>query len=404
MSSQIERKTTRLDSRDSPVILGFLVDEAAPEGSPFYPNAAHTVQNQKAIATRILLNTYLRAMIRTSAPAVSVLIPAYNAEETLKEALSTISEQSFADFETIVVNDGSTDGTADILNSTAELDDRIRPVHLAHQGLVGALNAGISLCESRYVARFDADDRAHPDRLSRQVDFLDTNADIDAVGSQIRCFPDERVAKGFRIYERWINGLISPEDIAREIYIESPLVHPSVTIRREVLDRSGGYVDNGWPEDYDLWLRLHTAGSRFAKIPEALHEWREGDRRLTRTDSRYSVENFIRAKTHYLVQGPLNDSKKVIIWGAGQMGRRVSKHLLRAGVELLAFVDIDPKKIGNTRRGALIISPEELPSVAERSDNPLILAAVPSRGARSLIRENLNGLGWVEGRDYICVA
>jgi FlaA1/EpsC-like NDP-sugar epimerase len=141
-----------------------------------------------------------------------------------------------------------------------------------------------------------------------------------------------------------------------------------------------------------------------AKVPAILLYWREGPNRLTRTDGRYSVENFIRAKAHYLRQGPLAASMTTIVWGAGQMGRRLSKHLQRSGVEVVAFVDIDPKKIGNTRRGAPIISPEELPSVWQDHGRPVVLAAVPSRGARGLIRGHLNRIGMEETRDFYCVA
>jgi glycosyltransferase involved in cell wall biosynthesis len=335
---------------------------------------------------------------------VSVLIPAYNAAETIGEALDSIIEQTFKDLQIVVVDDGSTDETAQTVAERAAVDPRVELETITHTGLIGALNSGLEHCRGQYVARFDADDRAMVDRIEKQVAFLDANPDIAAVGCQIRCFPPDQVAEGFRVYETWINSLITPEDISRDIYIESPLVHPTVTIRRETLLEAGGYEEHGWPEDYDLWLRLHTGGSRFSKIPEILHEWREGEGRLTRTDSRYSVENFIRAKVHYLMQGPAKDRREVIIWGAGQMGRRVSKHLLREGAELIAFVDVDPKKIGNTRRGAPIVSVEELPEIVEAADNPWILAAVSSRGARQLIRENLNSLGYEEGRDYICVA
>ena len=343
-------------------------------------------------------------MPSSNSPRVSVLVPAYNAAGTIEESLLTILAQSLTDIEIIAVNDGSTDATGTILDRLAVRDGRLQPRHIEHTGLIGALNHGLNLCQGEYVARFDADDRAAPTRLEKQIAFLDLNSEIDAVGCQIRCFPDNLVAEGFRVYEAWINSLITPEEIAREIYIESPLVHPTVTIRRKILMEIGGYEEHGWPEDYDLWLRLHTAGARFAKIPEVLHEWRESEDRLTRTDSRYSVENFIRAKVHYLMRGPLKHRKQTIIWGAGQMGRRISKHLLRGGAELVAFVDIDPKKIGNTRRGVPIISPDDLPGVAAGVDRPWVLVAVPSRGARSLIRENLNHLGWEEGSDYICVA
>ena len=85
----------------------------------------------------------------------------------------------------------------------------------------------------------------------------------------------------------------SPDAIAREIWIESPLAHPSVVMRRTCLERLGGYQDHGWPEDYDLWLRMHLAGERLAKVPEVLLDWREHPARLTRIDSRYAVENFL---------------------------------------------------------------------------------------------------------------
>jgi glycosyltransferase involved in cell wall biosynthesis len=343
-------------------------------------------------------------MSSSTIPRVSILLPAYNAEQTIGEAIDSLRAQTYTGIEIIVVDDGSEDRTLRILEEASIDDPRIRAMSIPHSGLIGALNAGLAECRGEYVARFDADDRAIPTRIERQVAFLDQNPEIDVVGSKIRCFPNELVGEGFRVYETWINSLITAEDISREIYIESPLVHPSVTIRRKVLVDIGGYEEHGWPEDYDLWLRLHTCGSRFAKIPDVLHEWRESETRLTRADSRYSVENFIRAKVHYIMKGPLSDRRDVIVWGAGQMGRRISKHLIREDASIHAYVDIDRKKIGSTRRGAPIIAPEDLPAKMAEFDHPWILAAVPSRGARKLIRENLNGMGWVEGCDYICVA
>lgn len=339
-----------------------------------------------------------------STPCISVLLPVYNAERTVQEAMDSLTAQTFEAFEVLVVNDGSTDGTDEILQAAALKDDRIRVLTCPHRGLIDALNAGIAESTSPLIARFDADDRAHPERLERQVQYLDRHPEVAAVGSQVHCFSEQGVAEGFRVYEAWINALITPNDIAREIYIESPLVHPSVTIRRSVLNEVGAYQERGWAEDYDLWLRIHTAGYAMAKIPEVLLEWREGETRLTRTDSRYSVENFLRAKAHYLGLGPLSADKACIVWGAGQMGRRLSKHLLREGIRIPAFVDIDPKKIGNSRRGSPIIAPDDLQAVRGNSGDPIVLAAVPSRGARDLIRRNLNDLGLVETVDYWCVA
>lgn len=336
--------------------------------------------------------------------SVSILLPIYNAEQTLQEAVESLVAQTFDNFEIVAVDDGSTDRTHQILLELASHEDRLRVVPRPHEGLIPALNTGLEHCQGDLVARFDADDRAHPRRLEKQVEYLRANPGVSVVGTQVRCFPYEIVAEGFRVYEDWINSLVTPADIAREIFVESPLVHPTITARRSDLLAIGGYADRGWAEDYDLLLRLHVAGHRMAKVPEVLHDWREGPARLTRTDPRYSVENFLRAKAHYLIQGPLETDRTCIIWGAGQMGRRLSKHLVRAGVSIVAFVDIDPKKIGNTRRDAPIIAPDDLGDTRSRAGNPMVLAAVPSRGARQLIRENLDAMDYVETEDYLCVA
>ncbi|MEW5871207.1 MAG: glycosyltransferase [Chloroflexota bacterium] len=333
-------------------------------------------------------------------PHVSVLMPCYNAAATLPEALDSLKRQSLADFEIVAVDDGSTDATAEILRAYARGEARLRLVSQAHAGIVAALNAGLQVCQAEYVARMDSDDRAHPQRLERQAAYLDTHAETGVVSCRVAGFPQEQVRQGFALYIDWLNALLSNEDIRREMFVESPLPHPSVTFRRPAVLDIGGYQEHGWPEDYDLWLRLYLAGAGFAKLPEVLLEWREHPERLTRTDGRYSVENFLRAKAYYLARGPLAGRQAVIIWGAGMMGRRLGKQLARQGAPLAAYVDIDPRKIGRTRHGLPIIPPEALPSWLERYENPAVLAAVGARGARQLIRQRLNDMGLREGRDW----
>jgi glycosyltransferase involved in cell wall biosynthesis len=335
---------------------------------------------------------------------VSVIMPCFNVERTLPEALESLMGQTLADFEVIAVDDGSVDATASILKRWAALDDRIRPQIQPHGGIVTALNYGWQACRSSLIARMDADDLAHPERLERQVASLKQQPEISIIGCCVKSYPEEEVRQGFQIYLDWQNSLLTDEDIRREIFVESPLAHPSVVIRREWLSRVGGYQDHGWPEDYDLWMRLYLSGARFAKLPEVLLYWQEHPERLTRQDSRYSLENFLRLKAHYLARGPLKGKAAVLIWGAGMIGRRLSKHLLRLGVALSAFVDVDPGKIGRTRRGRPIISPEELPVWWQEAADPVLLAAVGARGARKLIREHLEGLGLREAQDWWSVA
>ncbi|OGO15258.1 MAG: hypothetical protein A2Z14_14560 [Chloroflexi bacterium RBG_16_48_8] len=337
-------------------------------------------------------------------PVVSVIMPCYNVAKTLDEAIQSLLGQTLREMEIIAIDDGSTDATLRSLKTWANRDERIQVLERPHQGIIPALNAGLISCRAPLVARMDADDIAHPDRLAKQVAFLETNPDIAVVSCLVHGYPPESVREGFQIYLDWLNSLTTAEMIAREIYVESPLAHPSVVIKKSWIERVGNYQEHGWPEDYDLWLRIHLAGGKFAKVPEVLLSWREHPDRLTRTDSRYSVENFFRAKAHYLRQGPLLGRDAAILWGAGQMGRILSKHLLREGAPLVAFIDIDPRKIGRKRRGCPILPPDALPGLWSHSNNPILLVAVGSRGARALIREQCSGMGLVEGSDWWAAA
>lgn len=335
---------------------------------------------------------------------VSVLMPCYNTAGTLRQALESLAQQTFADFELIAVNDGSTDGTLEILQDWASGDKRLRLIGQDHEGIVGALNAGLKACQAAYIARMDADDLSHPERLARQVAFLEEHPETAVVGCRVRGYPPGEVREGFSIYLNWQNSLLTDDDIRREMFVESPLAHPSVMMRKNWLMQVGGYQERGWPEDYDLWLRLYQAEAGFAKLPEVLLDWREHEQRLTRQDSRYSLENFLRVKAHYLLRGPLLARESVLIWGAGMIGRRLSKHLQRQGAPLSAFVDVDPGKIGRTSRGLPILPPEDLPVWWQKSTKSVVLSAVGARGARQLIREQLTRFGLEEGRDWWCVA
>ena len=337
-------------------------------------------------------------------PRVSILMPVYNAAGTLPETLQSIAGQTLDDFEVIAVDDGSDDDSGMILEAWGRGDRRIKPVRAGRVGLVEALNHGLSRCRGVWVARMDADDRIRPDRLARQAALLDARPEISVAGSLVEIFAEGTVGEGMKVYEAWLNSLVEPGDIAREIFIESPIAHPSAMVRRDELVGLGGYRDAGWPEDYDLWLRYHAAGRRFAKVPEVLLYWREHADRLTRTDSRYSVENFLRVKAHFLVNGPLKDRDGLIVWGAGQTGRRLTRHIVRMGRPVDAFVDISPRKIGGRMREAPVIGPDELPATWTRYRRPMLIVAVSSRGARKLIRQALTDMGLAEVDDFLCAA
>ena len=221
------------------------------------------------------------------------------------------------------MDDGSRDGSAALLEARAAMDSRLRVVHTPPLGLVAALNRGLAEATAPFVARMDGDDIAHPERLERQARRLEADPGTDVLGCRVALVTTPAVPSsgGMQAYVEWLNGLLDHESMARDRFVESPLAHPSVVLRREVLDGLGGWRDLHGPEDYDLWLRAFDAGHRFAKLPEVLLGWRDRPNRLTRTDPRYAPERFLELKLAALGRGPLAGGRGVVVWGAGPVGK-----------------------------------------------------------------------------------
>lgn len=333
-------------------------------------------------------------------PEIAVLLPFYNAAATLAETLDSIQAQTLEAFSLIAIDDGSSDDSADIVRERMRDDPRISLLQPGHQGVVGAMNSGMAHCLSPLVARMDADDIMHPERLALQSRFLRQHPEIDLLGSRVRLFPKEMIQDGFSEYIRWQNACLCPDSIADNIYVELPIAHPSVMFRREVVMAAGGYRDGDFPEDYELLLRLHQRGHRMAKLPQVLLHWRDSGERLTRTDQRYSRQAFDRIRAHYLARDPrLHQGRPLVFWGAGRNTRRRVAHLLERGFRPRAWIDVDPRKIGNLIDGARVVEPDWL----ARKEKPFVLSYVNNHGARELIAAALQVMGYIEGEDYLMV-
>lgn len=325
-------------------------------------------------------------------------MPCYNAEGTVAEAVNSILTQSFGHLELIAVDDGSTDDTLARLRQSRERDSRICVIEQDHLGIVAALENARSRAKGTIIARMDADDVALPGRLELQLRYLTDNPDIAACGTRIEYFPSDAVRDGARRYQGWINSVCGPGEIERDLFVECPIPHPTLMIRTSVLEAVGGYRDNGWPEDYDLVLRLWDNGHRLGKVPEVLLLWREDPDRLSRQDARYSEDAFRACKVQFIRRRI--SGRKVVIWGAGPVGKAFSRAIQAIGYELTAFVDLDPRKIGQEIHGVPVVHPDAIDPYREA----YFLSAVGSHDARTEIRETLTEAGFVEVRDWCAVA
>jgi glycosyltransferase involved in cell wall biosynthesis len=335
----------------------------------------------------------------SAVPRVSILLPALNAEATLPACLRSIERQSLRDWECVIVDDGSTDGTGPLLHEVARRDPRFRLSSGPHRGLVAALNTGLAACRADLVARMDADDLMHRRRLELQVAALTTRPDRTAVGCHIRMFPRASVGAGYREYEAWLGGIDSAEAVRREAFIECPVVHPTLVLRRSRLV-SLGYRDLGWPEDYDLVLRLLTAGDEIGVVPRRLLSWRHRTDRLSLSSPNYDTDRFTACKARFLADSFLSDSPRYILWGYGGTGRALRRALEATGHRPSYIIEVHRGRLGNRIHGAPVVPPSALPDLPR---HPL-LVSVAGRGPRSHIRRTLAAMGFTESRDYICTA
>lgn len=311
--------------------------------------------------------------------------------------MRSVARQTETAFECLVVDDGSTDGSLAVARRFAERDPRFRVLAGEHRGLVAALERGLDACRAPVVVRMDADDLMHSERLALQLRALE---DADAVGCHVRLFPRRHLTEGRRAYERWLNSIDSPARVAAEAYVECPIAHPTLAIRRELL-AAARYRDLGWPEDWDLLLRLLARGAKLSVVPRRLLGWRDAPSRLSRTAPEYGLDRFVRCRAHHLAAHALAGRDDYVLWGFGDTGKALRRALLAEGKRPRAIVEVHPGRIGQRIDGVAVVAPDELPRV--RGGAP-VLVSVAGAPARAELRARLGALGLVETRDFFCCA
>jgi glycosyltransferase involved in cell wall biosynthesis len=324
--------------------------------------------------------------------AITVLMPCRDAENTVGPAAESILRQrGVSDLRLLAVDDGSRDKTLRVLHSLAEKDPRVEVVSQAAQGLVAALNRGLELTKTPLIARQDADDISHPQRLISQLELL---GQADVIGCRIRGFPRGLVQGGMQRYESWQNRLCSHEQMQEQLWVESPLAHATALMKTQSLRTMGGFRQLDGPEDWDLWARMFAEGCRFKKVPRALYFWREHEKRATRTDPRLSEENFRALKLTHLLAGPLQGAGRVELWSHGRQGQVWADLLSGQRSFQFSYRDLNPKPV--------MAGHAPLPQFP--ADNAgILLVAYGTESIRKWFADKLVDLGGRSGKDYLLV-
>ncbi len=334
-----------------------------------------------------------------NSPLVSILLPAFDAAATLPTCLASLLRQSEARWECVIVDDGSRDDTLEVAGAFERRDPRFRTLACGHRGIVSALNDGLAECRAPWIARMDADDWMHHDRLACQIRAVSADPGLAAVGCHVRMFPRADLSDGRRAYESWLNGIRTPGEVRAESFVECPVAHPTLFARREVLVALG-WRDLGWPEDYDLVLRILARGEDVGVVARRLLAWRDAPNRLSRTASAYAQERFTDCKAAFLATGFLAAADAYVLWGYGDTGRALRRALLAHDKRPSHIVELHPGRLGQRIHGAEVIPPDALTELPRRP----IVASVAGAEARSRIRAALDALGFRETRDYVCAA
>jgi len=332
-------------------------------------------------------------------PEISVVLPFFNAESTLRRAIESIASQTLKRFECILINNNSTDKSVEIAQNQAEKDERFSLIHEPRQGVMFASNAGSERARGKYIARMDADDYAYPNRLRLQAEFLDTNLDYGAVAGLVKHVSHSDHTKGFARYVDWVNSVQSYQEIMNSRFIESPIVNPSAMWRKEVAEKHGMYKKGDFPEDYEMWLRWLSKGVKIRKLADTVLQWHDSDTRLTRTQSIYSDSAFYRIKTKYLANwleksNPFHP--RLAIWGASRISRRRARLLKQYGIEIDFYIDI---KRGRQLDKEIVYYNEIPPP-----DKVFILTYIKQMNARDEIQDFLHNRGFQEGVNYLLVS
>lgn len=265
-------------------------------------------------------------------PEISVVMSVYNGERYLAESIQSILDQTFSDFEFIIIDDGSTDGSLDILQFYMKKDDRIILMSRENKGLIASLNEGICLAKGKYIARMDADDVSYKKRFEKQIRFLEANTEVGVCGSWVKVFGESIKTKLWKMP-------ITDNELKPRLIFSVPFAHPSVMMRSGLIKKLGLRYNQDYKnaEDYKFWLDLsdHT---RFVNIPEVLIKYRYHIKSVSRVaDADKNEERFLtisRIQCEALSKinfKPTDDERKNIYLAA------LNDRILNNGIDLIVL-------------------------------------------------------------------
>lgn len=285
---------------------------------------------------------------------ISIITPFYNPGSYFKDCIQSVLEQTYQNWELLLVNDHSTDDSLTTAKAFTNLDDRIKLFENSTKGLIPALRLAYGKSTGNYITRMDADDLMTPNRLEFMVSKLSSAGSDHVCVGKVKYISESEMGDGYQKYEAWLNDLSEREANFEGIYRECSIPSPNFLIHRADFDKIGGFESNIYPEDYDLAFRMYQNDLRVCSVNEVTHYWRDHSTRSTRTQDHYHPLSFIPLKVKYFLELDYSKTHPLVLWGAGKKGKLIAKELINHDVDFQWITD-NENKIDQEIYGKILI-------------------------------------------------
>ncbi len=317
---------------------------------------------------------------------ISIVMPVRNSEPFLTDCLDSILAQTYEQWELLVVNDHSSDKSAEILQAYKQKDQRISVYENTGKGITPALMTGYQYAQGSLITRMDSDDLMPEEKLQLLKDKWETTGKGHIITGLVKYFADFPIKDGYKNYEAWLNELTLSESNLEEIYKECAVASPNWLIHKEDFDATAGFNTEMYPEDYCLLFKWKAAGYKIASVDKITHLWRDSMDRASRTDDNYLDNRFTKLKVHYFKQIDYKPEKTLVLWGAGNKGKAIAKELI-ANELPFRWICNNYNKVGLK---IYDVEMEEIQSLATQPDAQVIIA-VSQKNASNEIENLLKG-------------
>ncbi len=326
---------------------------------------------------------------------ISIIIPFKNTSEFLPECLNSIVNQTYTNWEVLIVDDHSTDDSYKIVEAYAKTDSRVKLFANSGKGIIEALRLGFSKSSGTYITRMDSDDIMHHEKLESMYSNLQLYGKQHIALGLVKYFSKEGIGEGYAKYEQWLNTLTQQGTNYSEIYKECVIPSPCWMIHRDDFIACDGFNPSRYPEDYDLTFRFYKHQIKCIPSDTVLHYWRDYTTRASRTDSNYAFNHFLELKLDYFLELHYQADRPLTIWGAGQKGKRAVQVLKEKQIPLHWICD-NPKKIGKDIYGIQLKNFEYLKTL----NQPQSIITVANEKEQQIIKSYFKSIDMIAMKDF----